>query len=228
MCGRVRLSSDLREIKIAFGIPPERPSPNFAPTWNGAPTDSFPIVGYNAKEGQRGLTLMRWGLVPFWAKDIKVGFANINAKGEGIEAKPAFREAFERRRCLVPVDSFYEWKKTATRKQPYALALADRGIMALAGVWENWQSPAGEWVRSFAIVTTVPNELCAEIHNRMPVILKPEAWPIWLGEEPADEAELKSLLAPYPSDDMICWPVSARVGNVRNNDSSLIEPVAAA
>jgi len=127
----------------------------------------------------------------------------------------------------VPVDNFYEWRKTATGKQPYALALADRGIMALAGLWENWHSPAGEWVRSFAIVTTTPNELCAEIHNRMPVILKPDAWPAWLGEEPADEPQLKSLLAPYPSDDMICWPVSPRVGNVRNNDASLIEPVAA-
>jgi putative SOS response-associated peptidase YedK len=163
-----------------------------------------------------------------WAKDIKVGFANINAKAEGIESKPAFRKAFERRRCLVPVDNFYEWRKTATGKQPYALALADRGMMALAGLWENWQSPAGEWVRSFAIVTTTPNELCAEIHNRMPVILKRDAWPLWLGEEPADLPQLKALLAPYPSDDMIAWPVSARVGNVRNNDSSLIQPVAAA
>jgi putative SOS response-associated peptidase YedK len=109
-----------------------------------------------------------------------------------------------------------------------ALALADRGIMALAGLWENWQSPAGEWVRSFAIITTTPNELCAEIHNRMPVILKPEAWPIWLGEQPADVPDLKALLASYPSDGMIAWPVSPRVGNVRNNESSLIEPVTAA
>jgi putative SOS response-associated peptidase YedK len=121
---------------------------------------------------------------------------------------------------------FYEWKKTATGKQPYALALADRGIMALAGVWENWNAPGGEWVRSFAIITTTPNELCGEIHNRMPVILKPETWPAWLGEEPADVPELRSLLAPYPADEMICWPVSARVGNVRNNDASLIEPLA--
>ena len=121
--------------------------------------------------------------MPYWAKDIKVGFANINAKAEGIESKPAFREAFQRRRCLVPVDNFYEWKKTATGKQPYAVALADRGLMALAGLWENWRSPAGEWVRSFAIVTTRPNELCAELHNRMPVVLGPETWPAWLGEE---------------------------------------------
>jgi len=118
-------------------------------------------------------------------------------------------------------------EKNATGKQPYALALADRGIMALAGVWENWKSPAGEWVRSFAIITTTPNELCGEIHNRMPVILKPETWPARLGEEPADPATLKALLAPYPSGGMICWPVGPRVGNVKNNDPSLIEPLVA-
>jgi putative SOS response-associated peptidase YedK len=197
----------------------------FPPSWNVAPTDTLPVVRFDAKVHQRSLDMLRWGLIPYWAKGIKVGFATINAKAEGIESKPAFRKAFERRRCLVPADNFYEWKKTATGKQPYVLALADRGIMALAGVWENWQSPAGEWVRSFAIITTTPNELCGEIHNRMPVILKPDAWLAWLGEEPAEVAELKSLLAPYPSDEMICWPVSPRVGSVKNNDASLIEPL---
>ena len=148
MCGRARLSSDVSEIKLVFSIPPERPTPNFPPSWNVAPTDSLPVVRYDAKAAQRSLDMLRWGLIPYWAKDIKVGFANINAKDEGIESKPAFRKAFERRRCLVPVDNFYEWRKTATGKQPYALALADRGIMALAGLWENWHSPAGEWVRT--------------------------------------------------------------------------------
>jgi len=228
MCGRARLSSDVNEIKIAFRIPPERPAPNFAASWNLAPTDPLPVVRYDIMDGQRSLDVMRWGLVPFWAKDIKVGFANINAKAEGIEKKPAFREAFRQRRCLVPVDNFYEWKKTPSGKQPYAIALKGSGLMALAGLWESWRSPAGERVRSFAIVTTEPNELCAELHNRMPVVLKPEAWPEWLGEGPADETRLKSLLAPYPSDDMMCWPVSTRVGSVKNNDPSLIEPVAAA
>jgi putative SOS response-associated peptidase YedK len=150
MCGRARLSSDVSEIKLVFRIPPERPTPNFPPSWNVAPTDSLPVVRYDLKAGQRSLDMLRWGLIPYWAKDINVGFANINAKAEGIENKPAFRKAFERRRCLVPVDNFYEWKKTGTGKQPYAIALADRGIMALAGLWENWHSPAGEWVRSFA------------------------------------------------------------------------------
>jgi len=224
MCGRVRLSSDVSEIKLVFSIPPHRPTPNFAPSWNAAPTDQLPVVRFDAKAGERSLDLTRWGLVPFWSKDIKVGFANINAKAEGIESKPAFREAFQRRRCLVPVDNFYEWKKTATGKQPYAIALADKALMALAGLWENWRSPAGEWVRSFAMITTTPNELCAELHNRMPVVLVPEMWPQWLGEDPADARQLKAMLAPYPSEEMTCWPVSVRVGNVKNNDPSLIEP----
>jgi len=189
---------------------------------------ALPVVRYDAKDHQRSLEVMRWGLVPFWAKDIKVGFANINAKAEGIENKPAFREAFRQRRCLVPVDNFYEWKKVAGgKKQPYAIGLKGGGLMALAGLWESWHSkPSGERVRSFAIITTEPNELCAQLHNRMPVVLAPEAWPQWLGEEPADEGQLKSLLAPYPSGGMICWPVSQRVGSVKNNDPSLIEPIA--
>jgi putative SOS response-associated peptidase YedK len=127
----------------------------------------------------------------------------------------------------VPVDNFYEWQKTATGKQPYAIALADRGLMALAGLWENWRSPAGEWIRSFAIVTCPPNALCAELHNRMPVVLAPESWPIWLGEQPTEPAQLKALLAPYSAEQMVAWPVSARAGNVKNNDPSLIEPIAA-
>ena len=226
MCGRVRLSSDVSEIRLMFSIPSQRPSPNIAPSWNVAPTDPLPIVRLSSKAGERSLDVMRWGLVPSWSKDIKVGFANINAKAEGIESKPAFRDAFQRRRCLVPVDNFYEWKKLGTGKQPYSVVLADRGLMALAGLWETWRSPAGETIRSFAIITTTPNELCAEIHNRMPVILDPKNWPAWLGEEPAQPPQLKALLAPYPAAEMICWPVSARVGNVRNNDASLIEPIA--
>jgi putative SOS response-associated peptidase YedK len=120
MCGRARLSSDVSEINIAFGISPDRPAPDFPPSWNVAPTDSLPVVRYDRKAAQRSLDLLRWGLIHHWAKDIKVGFANINAKAEGIETRPAFRQAFERRRCLVPVDNFYEWKKTGTGKQPYA------------------------------------------------------------------------------------------------------------
>ena len=228
MCGRARLSSDVSEIKLVFSIPPERPPPNFAASWNVAPTDSLPVVRYDARAGERSLDVMRWGLVPFWAKDIKVGFSNINAKAEGVDTRPAFREAFQRRRCLVPLDNFYEWKKLGKDRQPYAVALADRRLMAMAGLWESWRSPAGERLRSFAIVTTAANELLAPVHDRMPVILGPENWPLWLGEAPANPARLKALLVPYPADDMVIWPVDRRVGNVKNNDPSLIEPIALA
>src|SRR5439155_3585719 len=112
----------ISEIKLVFSIPPHRPTLNIAPSWNVAPTDPLPVVRYDARAGERSLDVLRWGLVPFWAKDIKVGFANLNAKAEGIEGKPAFREAFQRRRCLVPVDNFYEWKKTPNGKQPYVVA----------------------------------------------------------------------------------------------------------
>jgi putative SOS response-associated peptidase YedK len=115
----------------------------------------------------------------------------------------------------------------ATGKQPYAIALKGGGLMAMARLWETWRSKDGECIRSFTIVTTTPNELCAELHNRMPVVLKPAVWPAWLGEQRADVSHLKALLAPYPSDEMIAWPVSARVGNVKNNDPSLIEPIVA-
>lgn len=227
MCGRVKLSTDFSEIKIAFRIPPERPTPNGAPSWNVAPTDPLPVVRYDEKDRERSLEVMRWGLIPYWAKDIKIGYSTINARAEEVETKPAFREAFRQRRCLVPIDSFYEWKKTETGKQPYAIALAGGRLMALAGLWDSWRSPQGERMRSFTIVTTTPNELCATLHNRMPVVLKPNAWPAWLGEEPSDAPHLKALLAPYPDNDLICWPVSARVGNVKNNDPSLIDPIAA-
>jgi putative SOS response-associated peptidase YedK len=227
MCGRVKLDDDFSEIKVAFRVPPEYPIPNtYKPSWNVAPTDSLPIVRHNEKAGHRTLDMMRWGLIPYWAKDLKIGFSTINAMAETVDTKPVFRDAFKRRRCLVPVDNFYEWKKLGPKeKQPYAIALADHRVMALAGLWENWKSPAEEWVRSFTIITTTPNALCAEIHDRMPVILPPEAWPVWLGEEAGDAERLKALLAPYPAEGMTAWPVDKRVGNVKNNDPELIEPV---
>src|SRR3954470_24860891 len=226
MCGRAKLETDVSEIKIAFRIPPEYRTPNFAPSWNVAPTDNLPIVRYDEKAGSRTLDLMRWGLVPYWAKDIKIGFSTINAMAETVDTKPVFREAFKQRRCLVPIEAFYEWKKLGPKeKQPYAIALADRGLMALAGLWETWRSPAQETVRSFTIITTTPNELCAQVHNRMPVILRSEEWAEWIGEEPTDEVRLKGMLGPYPAERMTLWPVDKRVGNVRNNDASLIEPV---
>jgi putative SOS response-associated peptidase YedK len=198
MCGRVKMEGDFSQLKVAFKIPDDYPAINYAPSWNVAPTDSLPIVRYNAKEEHRALDLMRWGLVPHWAKDLKIGFSTINAMAETVDSKPVFRDAFATRRCLVPIEAFYEWKKLGPKeKQPYAFALAGGGFMALAGLWDNWKSPAGEWVRSFTIITTTPNELCAEIHNRMPVILPPATWPLWLGEDAAEAEELTGVLRPY-------------------------------
>ena len=155
MCGRARLSSDVSEIKLAFRIPPERPTPNFPPSWNVAPTDPLPVVRFDAKAHQRSLDVMRWGLVPYWAKDIKVGFANINAKAEGIEtaSRPSARPS-EQRRCLVPVDNFYEWKKTASASSPTRSALDRRRPDGAGGVVGELALAGGERVRSFAIITT--------------------------------------------------------------------------
>jgi putative SOS response-associated peptidase YedK len=228
MCGRARLSSDVSEIKLVFSIPPTRPTLNVPANWNAAPTEDLPVVRWDAKAQERRLDMLRWGLVPYWAKDVRIGFSTINAKAESIDTKPAFRDAFRRRRCLVPVDAFYEWDKRKGDRQPYAIAFADRRLMALAGLWENWRSPGGEWLRSFAIVTTAANDLVASLHDRMPVILDPSAWPLWLGEAPAGALDLKTLLGPYPAAAMTTWPVSKHVGNVRNKDPGLIEPVALA
>ena len=203
MCGRARLSSDVSEIKLVFSIPPSarrRISLRLG-TWRRLTLCRLSAMIRRA--GERSLDVMRWGLVPYWAKDIKIGYSTINAKAEGIDTRPAFREPFQRRRCLVPLDSFYEWKKLGKDRQPYAVALSDRRLMAMAGLWDSWRSPDGERVRSFTIVTTEPNELLAPLHDRMPVIFAPENWPLWLGELPADPDRLKALLVPYPANDLM-------------------------
>ena len=225
MCGRVVQKTPLQEIRALFET--ENPVPNTAPTYNGAPTDALPVVRLD-REGSRSLDLLRWGLIPYWAKDVSIGPRCINAMAETIATKPAFREAFRRRRCLVPVDYFYEWQKLPTGRQPYAIGLADGSPMAFAGLWERWRNPADAGVvQSFAIVTGPPNELCAPIHGRMPVILPREAWRPWLGEDDAGADALLALLRPFPARLMRAYPVAARVGNVRNNDPDLLAPLAA-
>jgi putative SOS response-associated peptidase YedK len=229
MCGRAKLASDYSEIRIQLKLDIEQEAPNFAPNWNLAPTQKHPIARFDAESGKRRLDVNRWGLLPFWAKDEKLAYSTFNARGEEVDQKPAFREAFKRgRRCLVPLDAFYEWKKldpAGKVKQPYAIARADGQLLTMAGLWETWKSPAGEAVRTFTIITCAPNEFMAEIHDRMPVILDPAAWPAWLGETPATADELKALLAPCPSEELRKWPVDRRVGNVKNNDAQCIEPI---
>ena len=170
---------------------------------------------------------MRWGLVPFWAKDIKVGFANINAKAEGIETKPAFREAFARRRCLIPFDCFYEWKKLGKDRQPYAVGLADRRLMALAGLWENLAlAQPASGCAALRSSPPPPNALLAPIHDRMPVILAPENWPAWLGESATDPEQTEIAARTLPVREHGHLAGRPRVGNVKNKDPALIEPAA--
>lgn len=223
MCGRVVQKTPLSEIRVYFET--SNPVPNAAATYNGAPTDTLPVVRLD-REGRRSLDLLRWGLIPYWAKDRSIGPRCINAMCETVATKPAFREAFRHRRCLVPADFFYEWQKVGGRKQPYAIGLADGNPMAFAGLWERWNDrEAGQPLHTFTIITGPPNGLVAPIHNRMPVILPREAWPLWLGEDETNDVTLLGLLRPYPAERMNAFPVGLRVGSVRNNDPALIEPV---
>jgi len=199
--------------------------PWFAPSFNVAPQSVQPVVRLNRDSGDREFALLRWGLVPFWAKHAKFGYSTINARAEEAASKPAFREALKKRRCLVPADAFYEWMKpNAKLKIPYAIALTSGEPCALAGLWESWRPAEGPSIETFTILTTDPNEVTEPFHNRMPVILEPKDYDRWL--EPGDPARPPvDLLRPYTAARMRAWPVSARVGNVRNNDPTLLEPV---
>jgi putative SOS response-associated peptidase YedK len=224
MCGRFVQKTPLGEIRVLFGA--ENPVPNAPPRYNAAPTDTLAVVRYNPKTRQRSLDLLRWGLVPLWAKDISFGVRCINARAESIERTPAFRDAFERRRCIVPADAFYEWQKQGGKTQPYAIVPADGRLFALAGLWERWKNPAdGSILRSFTIVTGMPNGLCEPIHDRMPVILPPDAWPVWLGEVEANPEELRALLRPYPAGLMRAFRIGPAVGNVKNDVPGLLDPL---
>jgi putative SOS response-associated peptidase YedK len=220
MCGRYAITTAPEAIRRLFGI--TGPTPNFAAHYNAAPGLELPVVRRDPKSGERVLGTLLWGLIPYWAKDRKIAWKMINARGETVKTAPAFKSAYVKRRCLVPADAFYEWKKAGKAKQPYAIAMGDRQPFALAGLWENWKDKAsGQWLRTFTIVTTAPNALVAPLHDRMPVILAPAAYERWLGDEP-DPAD---LIRPYPADDMIAWPVSTRVNKADNDDAAILEPV---
>jgi putative SOS response-associated peptidase YedK len=227
MCGRFLASKSPDEIARWFAT--RNATPNSRPRYNVAPTQDILAVRFNPETKERTLDALRWGLVPFWAKDIKIGYSLINAKAETVAEKPAFREAFKSRRCLIAADGFYEWKKLdAKTKQPYAIAMKDRSLFGFAGLWERWTDKAsGEVVRSCTIITTTPNEVCAPIHDRMPVIVAPEDYAKWLGEDEVDPVRLLQMLKPFPAEKMTCSPVDRRVGNVKNDEAALIEPVAA-
>jgi putative SOS response-associated peptidase YedK len=234
MCGRFVQKTPLGEIHVLFEA--AGPVPNGPPRYNVAPTDNIAVVRHNPRTGLRALDMLRWGLVPLWAKDPSFGPKCINARSETVATNNIFRDAFERRRCLIPADGFYEWQKSGETPQskskakaqtrPFAIIPQEGSLFAFAGLWERWRSPAdGSILRSFTIVTGKPNALCAPIHERMPVILPREVWPVWLGEAAATPEELLALLVPYPAELMRVHPIGPRVGNVRNDDPDLLAPL---
>jgi len=222
MCGRFARRSTEEVLADWFGVELED-MPWFAPSYNIAPQSVQPVVRLSRDSGNREFALLRWGLVPFWAKDAKFGYSTINARAEEAATKPAYREALKKRRCLVPADAFYEWQRIDKKtKHPYAFALRSGEPYAFAGLWERWQPKEGAALETFTILTTDPNELMEPIHNRMPAILEALDYPRWL--DPGDPARPPvDLLRPFPAEKMVSFAVSDRVGNVRNNDPQLLE-----
>lgn len=226
MCGRYTNQYSWRQLHALYSLSDDiYPTSNFEPHYNIAPTQLAFVVRLD-KEGRRELCRMHWGLIPSWSKDGKMAGATFNAKAETVAEKPAFRSAFLRRRCLVVADGFYEWKKIGPKeKQPYYFTRADGKPFAFAGLHEWWKPRDGsDLLESFTIITCPPNELCATVHDRMPVMLAPESWAAWL----APTGDHKKLLKPFPAGDMAMWAVSNDVGNVKNDNPALIAPLAAA
>lgn len=226
MCGRFARKSTQEVLAEWFDLDLED-MPWFAPSYNVAPQSTQPVVRLGRDTGRREMALLRWGLVPFWAKDAKIAYSTINARAEEAASKPAYREALKRRRCLIPADAFYEWQRLDPKtKRPFAFALVSGEPYAFAGLWESWRPKEladAPPLETFTILTTDPNELMEPVHNRMPVILDPKDYDRWL--DPGDPARSPiDLLRPYPAERMRAWPVDNRVGNVRNNDAELLEP----
>ena len=224
MCGRYSITTPSEALRRIFGFAEQ---PNLQARYNVAPTQEVPAVRLGA-DGERHFSLLRWGLVPFWAKDLAIGSRMINARAETLAEKPAFRKAFARRRCLILADGFYEWRKLeGGGKQPYRITLPDGAPFAFAGLWESWRNPAdGAEVETCTIATTDARGPIAEIHHRMPVILAPESYDAWLGPS-EDTAALSALLSEGPGAELAAHPISTRVNKVTNDDPGIIEPVAA-
>ena len=213
MCGRFALPSDPAKIAAQFGT--VGAVPNFPSRYNVAPTTDIPMM-----DADRHLRLARWGLVPSWAKDIKVGSKMINARAETLAEKPGFRKAFQARRCVVPMDGYYEWRKSD--KQPFYFTSPDGRLLAIPGLWETWKSPAGEWVVSCTVITTAANDAMMPIHHRMPAMLDDAGVVAWLSASSTPET-LLPLLAPPEPGVLESWPVSREVNRVGNEGKNLIE-----
>jgi len=223
MCGRFTLTDPDADLTVQFNLPA---IPNMQPRYNIAPTQPVAAVRLAAESMTRELALLHWGLIPFWAKDPSIGARMINARAETAAEKPAFRAAFKRRRCLVVADGFYEWQKQNGGKQPYFISLRNREPFAFAGLWESWKGAEETVIESCALLTTTPNDLILPLHNRMPVILHPRDYELWLDVAVEDQARLQRLLKPFPSGEMEAYPVSRFVNKPQNDDPRCIEPLA--
>lgn len=223
MCGRFTRSTDKDDLQSRFGFINPRNIP-LSTRYNISPTQNLPTVVIN--QDQRELTLMRWGLIPSWAKDASIGYKMINARGETVAQKPSFKRPFKDRRCLVLADGFYEWKRTDKKnKIPYHFVLKSREPFAFAGLWDEWKSPEGEPILSFSLITIGANELMGQIHDRMPVILHEEDEARWLDPLLKDTDKLNELLKPYPSDLMEAYEVSTIVNSAKHDSPDCIKPV---
>lgn len=225
MCGRYVAATSADDIAAHFDAQPAWEHA-LEPSWNVAPTDDVPVV--LVRDGARRVAAHHWGLVPQWADSPKVGSRMINARAESLASKSAFKHAFARRRCLVPADGFYEWRHDGSKaKQPFFIHGTDGRPLAFAGLWERWspRDRPDEPLRSATIVTTTPNDLLATLHDRMPVILTPDAWDEWLDPGNDDLDELSDLLVPCDASLLAMHPVSRDVGNVRNQGAQLVAPV---
>jgi putative SOS response-associated peptidase YedK len=217
MCGRYSFAIEDELIKERFGVTVR--SAIYKARYNCAPSQNLAVI---SSEEPEMLSFYRWGLIPFWAKDPSIGNRLINARAETIREKPSFRQSFGARRCLVLSDGFYEWDRSGT-KQPHRFMLHDHSPFSMAGIWDKWKNPEGLIIHSFSIITTQANSLLEKIHDRMPVILNRDDERKWLGK--THEKELIDLLQPYPSDQMISYPVSLQVNSPRNDIPEIFEPV---
>lgn len=222
MCGRFVQSSPLDHLQALFQASCQLAGGG--PRYNLAPTQAVLAVRRNPATGQRSLDALRWGLIPHWAKDASVGAKLFNARADGLIDKPSFREAFAKRRCLIPADAFYEWALGGKPRQPFAIRRPDGQPFAFAGLWENWKGPDGGWVRTVTIITTEANGLLAGLHHRMPVIIDPADYAKWLGDEPASPQELLALLRPCPEDWLEIFAIGPAVNRAAADGPELLMP----
>lgn len=229
MCGRFRLSRRDRVVAESFDISPDD-LVDWNPRYNIAPTQPVPVIRQHPKEPRRTLSLMRWGLVSHWAKDMSGSASMINARSETAATRPAFRDPMKFRRCLIPADGFYEWQQTGKIKQPFCFEVNGGELFAFAGLWDGWKNPDGQWIKSCSILTTTPNALTSAVHDRMPVILARDYYDLWLDPGMNNVEALGDLLKPYDALQMRSYPVSARVNSVANDDAECslrVEPESA-